>query len=89
MKKELLRSLPKIDEVLMDEGISALMERIPRETVVDAVRDSVETIRADILAGKITEPSEMKLDTIIDRNKELYVAAVPSWTWMTFSPVPT
>ena len=67
MKKELLRSLPKIDEVLMDEGISALMERIPRETVVDAVRDSVETIRADILAGKITEPSEMKLDTIIDR----------------------
>ena len=67
MKQELLRSLPKIDEVLMDEGISALMERIPRETVVDAVRDSVETIRADILAGKITEPSEMKLDTIIDR----------------------
>jgi len=67
MKKELLRSLPKIDEVLMDERISALMERIPRETVVDAVRDSVETIRADILAGKITEPSEMKLDTIIDR----------------------
>ena len=67
MKQELLRLLPKIDEVLMDEGISALMERIPRETVVDAVRDSVETIRADILAGKITEPSEMKLDTIIDR----------------------
>ena len=67
MKQELLRSLPKIDEVLMDEGISDLMERIPRETVVDAVRDSVETIRADILAGKITEPSEMKLDTIIDR----------------------
>ena len=67
MKQELLRLLPKIDEVLMDERISALMERIPRETVVDAVRDSVETIRADILAGKITEPSEMKLDTIIDR----------------------
>ncbi len=67
MKKELLRSLPKIDEVLMDERISALMERIPRETVVDAVRDSVETIRADILAGKITESTGMKLDTIIDR----------------------
>lgn len=70
MKQELLRSLPKIDEILMDERVSALMERIPRETVVDAVRNSVEAIRTDILTGKITEPSGMKLDTIIDRISE-------------------
>ena len=67
MKQELLRSLPKIDDLLMDERVSALMDRIPRETVVDAVRDSVEAIRTDILSGKITELSEMEPDTMIDR----------------------
>ncbi|MBO5994035.1 MAG: L-seryl-tRNA(Sec) selenium transferase [Firmicutes bacterium] len=70
MQKELLRFLPKIDEVLMNERVAALMERIPRETVVDAVRESVEAIRADILKGQITELSEMKLDTMIDRITE-------------------
>ena len=70
MKKELLRSLPKIDEVLMDERIEKLMERIPRETVVEAVRSAVEAVREGILSEKITEASEMKLDSIVDRIAE-------------------
>ncbi len=67
MKQGLLRQLPKIDDVLKDRRIEELMERIHRETVVDAVRRSVESLRADILDEKITEASEMKLDSMIDR----------------------
>ena len=41
----LLRSLPKIDEILMDGKIAGLMESIPRDTVVEAARLCVESIR--------------------------------------------
>ncbi len=66
MKQGLLRQLPKIDEILMDGKIAGLMESIPRDTVVEAARLCVESIREGILEGKITEASEMKLDSIID-----------------------
>ena len=70
MKQELLRLLPKIDDLLMDGWISSLIGRVPREIVVDAVRDEVETLRSGILDGSITEASQMGLDNISDRITE-------------------
>ena len=70
MKQELLRLLPKIDDLLMDGWISSLIGRVPREIVVDAVRDEVETLRSGILDGSITEASQMGLENISDRITE-------------------
>lgn len=70
MKQELLRLLPKIDDLLMDGWISSLIGRVPREIVVDAVRDEVETLRSGILEGSITEASQMGLENISDRITE-------------------
>jgi L-seryl-tRNA(Ser) seleniumtransferase len=49
--RQLLRSLPKTDELLKREDLSALAETVPRRVVVDAVRDAVEAVRAAVLAG--------------------------------------
>ena len=70
MKQELLRLLPKIDDLLIDGWISSLIGRVPREIVVDAVRDEVETLRSGILDGSITEASQMGLENISDRITE-------------------
>jgi L-seryl-tRNA(Ser) seleniumtransferase len=46
-----LRSLAAVDEVLREPAALALLERYPRELVVDAVRAVIERLRADILAA--------------------------------------
>jgi L-seryl-tRNA(Ser) seleniumtransferase len=50
--QKLLRSLPKTDELLKRDDLVALEQAFPRSVVVDAVRDSVEAVRAAILAGE-------------------------------------
>ncbi len=52
---EVLRKLPKIDQVLNDQRLVAVFEDVPREVVVDAVRKSVDEMRKDMLAGKETD----------------------------------
>jgi len=47
--KTLLRSLPKMDELLKRDDLAAL--DAPRAVVVEAVRDAVEAVRADVLSG--------------------------------------
>jgi L-seryl-tRNA(Ser) seleniumtransferase len=47
-----LRSLAAVDEVLREPAALELLERYPRELVVDAVRAVIERLRADILTGE-------------------------------------
>ena len=47
-----LRALAAVDEVLREPAALGLLERYPRELVVDAVRAVIERLRADILAGE-------------------------------------
>jgi L-seryl-tRNA(Ser) seleniumtransferase len=47
-----LRALAAVDEVLREPAAQELLERYPRELVVDAVRAVIERLRADILAGE-------------------------------------
>jgi L-seryl-tRNA(Ser) seleniumtransferase len=46
-----LRSLAAVDEVLREPAAAELLERYPRELVVDAVRAVIERLRAEILAA--------------------------------------
>lgn len=54
-KKELLRSLPKIDELLKEELIINEMEHSMRNIVIDSLRDTIEYYRKGILEGSIKE----------------------------------
>ncbi|MCE5202806.1 MAG: L-seryl-tRNA(Sec) selenium transferase [Coriobacteriales bacterium] len=49
--QSLLRTLPKVDRILEREDISALAETHPRTLVTDAVRETIDALREDILAG--------------------------------------
>lgn len=47
-----LRALPGVDRLLKHERILALLDRYPRELVVQALRDSLEAERARLRAGE-------------------------------------
>lgn len=54
-RQELLRKIPKIDEMLQDARLLFFMETMPRAVVVEAVRNVTDQLRADILEGKFCE----------------------------------
>ena len=51
MNRDELRKLPQTDEVLRSAQMSALLEKMPRELVVQALREEINGIRRDILQG--------------------------------------
>lgn len=51
-RRELLRRIPKIDEVLQDERLFFFTESTPRAVIVDSVREVIEELRKDILEGR-------------------------------------
>jgi L-seryl-tRNA(Ser) seleniumtransferase len=68
MKNEQLRKIPKIDEVLTDEFVVELLEKYPRRIVVEAIRTTIDLIRASILSEKLGEvPEREELLMQIDR----------------------
>lgn len=63
-KQELLRKIPKIDEVLQDERLIFFMEKTPRSVVVEAVRQQINELRNGILQGSIEQTAG--LDEIVE-----------------------
>lgn len=57
--KELLRRIPKIDEMLQDEQLVFLLESHPRALVVEELRTLLDEIRQEILSGERTCLPEM------------------------------
>lgn len=57
-KQELLRALPKVDEMLQCEQLVFLLEEQPRAVVVEAVREVIEKLRKEILCGERSAPAE-------------------------------
>lgn len=49
--RELLRSLPSIEELLNDPRLKALEGRIPRRALVQAAREAVDDVRTAVLEG--------------------------------------
>ena len=54
-RQKLLRGLPKIDELLLDEQLIFFMESTPRSVVVNAAREIIDTMRKQILSGELAE----------------------------------
>jgi len=73
--QKLLRGLPKIDELLLDEQLIFFMESTPRAVVVNAAREIIDTMRKRILSGELAEvPSRTAIideicDTITGKKK--------------------
>ena len=55
--RSLLRHIPKVDEVLMDERLLFFYKDTPRNVIVDSVREKLDSIRGDILEGRLSEIS--------------------------------
>ena len=75
MNKELLRSLPKIDELLKEEAIDRKLESSMRVLVIDSLRETIESYRKAILNGTIE--SLTKEEVIIDAIKLLSIKNSP------------
>lgn len=70
MQNELLRKLPKVDDLLLHEKLQAYYEPLSRQTVVDVVRIQLEDIRTelkkDVKSLNLTENQQMQ-DFIMSR----------------------
>ncbi|MCQ2545628.1 MAG: L-seryl-tRNA(Sec) selenium transferase [Clostridia bacterium] len=66
MNKELLRKLPKIDELTNNEKITGFLDNITREQISIKARQVVDKMRKDILAGNITQASEVSFAAAVD-----------------------
>lgn len=53
--QELLRKLPKIDEMLQDEHLIFFTEIMPRQVVVEALREVIDMVRREIIDGRREE----------------------------------
>jgi L-seryl-tRNA(Ser) seleniumtransferase len=56
--KAKLRNLPKVDALLTSGAAARMLDRAPRVLVVEAIRDALEAIRCDLLAGVDRDVSE-------------------------------
>ena len=74
-RQSLLRGLPKIDELLLDEQLIFFMETTPRAVVVNAAREIIDNMRKQILSGERSEiPSRTAIieeicDTVTGKKK--------------------
>ena len=55
MNNQLLRQIPKVDDLLKMPVLGALLEQMPAQTVTRAVRQTLDELRQDVLEGKIEE----------------------------------
>ena len=53
--QELLRKLPKIDEMLQDEHLIFFTEIMPRQVVVETLREVIDMVRREIIGGRREE----------------------------------
>ncbi len=65
-KKELLKQIPKIDEVLKDQRLFVFFEDTARELIVESVRQVIDEGRERILRWEKGEPPELDLDSMME-----------------------
>lgn len=63
MNNQLLRKLPKIDELLKEEVVQLAIDNNPRSIVVDCLREAIDFFRQEILQGTI---SNIEKEEVID-----------------------
>lgn len=66
MTNNLLRKLPKVDQLMLDERIQSCMPGIPREKAVDIIRSTVDEKRKMIIEGSMEETAaETLYDSVV------------------------
>ena len=53
MDDQLLRRIPKVDELLRDPLLAGCCRTLPQQTVTQAIRQALEELRREILAGTL------------------------------------
>ncbi|UCF31455.1 MAG: L-seryl-tRNA(Sec) selenium transferase [bacterium] len=66
-RKNLLRHLPKVDQVLASPEVASLRGRVPILLIKAAVREEIDRTRQMIQAGGITDPAEFTGDVVARR----------------------
>ncbi len=51
-KQDILRRLPSVDEMLRDPSVAPLLERYPRDLVVNGVRSVLEAVRSEVISAE-------------------------------------
>jgi L-seryl-tRNA(Ser) seleniumtransferase len=64
--QELLRRIPKIDRVLLEPELAALVERHGRPLVLEAIRQSTEDLRERVLSGDGASPNGDLLARVLE-----------------------
>lgn len=67
MKKEILRQLPSIDELINSPGLAKLAETHDRDVVVGAARVVMDEVRSDIIEGKAPLQDEISVESMSKR----------------------
>ncbi|QZY57069.1 L-seryl-tRNA(Sec) selenium transferase [Crassaminicella profunda] len=61
-KKNIFALIPKVDDLLKEEKIENLLEKVPRITVVESIRENIEHIRSQIIKLNEQETENFKID---------------------------
>lgn len=65
MQKQLLRQIPKVDQILDLNEIKNCLAATQREVVVNAIRETLDVVRRDICEGKGAIPSNSDIATMV------------------------
>ncbi len=57
-KQQVLRKIPKVDEILNDPGVSRWIDTYSRGVVVEAIRRGLQRLRDDLLSSPSEDPDE-------------------------------
>lgn len=66
-KQNLFRSIPQVDRLLQEENIQALASQWGDSRLYASIQNTLQEVRADISAGKITRTDEISFDAIYKR----------------------
>ena len=66
--QNILRRIPKIDEVLQDQRLVLFYGTTPRSVIVESVRETIDHLRQEILSGNTEglDNAEALMDEIVD-----------------------
>ena len=59
MNNQLLREIPKVDDLLRSPALVSLCQNAPRSAVADAVRSVLAELRSSVLAGEAAALPEL------------------------------
>lgn len=68
--KEILRQLPKVDEILLDDKIKFYYNQVSRDRIIDVIRSQIEEVRSNILCAisdGMIEDNKLNRQGLIDK----------------------